>query len=230
VDIRATKPQKHHRAPRNIRLRALGAKSLPASVRVLYAKRLIRGKRFNRYELLFVAVNKAGGATGAMGPPALAAKEHDDVDLMDVLVAFLGGKVRPHKCHECGADVEAGLEDECEECIANRMWAESETEDYPSSGPRQNELLKERWTEGGDPSAVFDKTVETGHYDDGHAFGWNVNGAEKVERTIEQVVLDAVIEPDILLQNLEQNAGTDLDGNGSVGQQINTVVGPPAVM
>lgn len=70
----------------------------------------------------------------------------------------------------------------------------------------------------GDTSALADPNLETGHYDDGHAFGWTAktrNQQFDLWRTLTTAVINKHL--DGLISALESKVGTDLDADGVVG-------------
>lgn len=61
--------------------------------------------------------------------------------------------------------------------------------------------------------------LDTGHYDDGHAFGWKVNTKAEEQKALESTVnefLDGT-EPELFVPMIEPDLGVDLNGDGVVG-------------
>jgi hypothetical protein len=113
-----------------------------------------------------------------------------------------------------------------------------------------DDLTTRDWTRGGQllgnkgEQLVFDgppsgdqtqdQKLDTGHYDDGHSFGWsNSKSAERdvwkdltYELDAHQAMADIVVK-------IETHLKTDINGDGQVGTTTNTntgtTVGPPVV-
>lgn len=75
--------------------------------------------------------------------------------------------------------------------------------------------------------------IDTGHYDDGHSFGWKPAGTAKAIDTWLHLSADnAPYEK--LIEKIERNLSADLDGDGKVarggsGGVVDTEVGPPII-
>lgn len=76
--------------------------------------------------------------------------------------------------------------------------------------------------------------IDTGHYDDGHAFGWKSAGTKKALG--DWLHLSANNEPyEELIERIEFDIHADLDGDGEIGGgsgggiKIETEVGPPQI-
>lgn len=84
------------------------------------------------------------------------------------------------------------------------------------------------------PSDPFDlgpSLIDTGHYDDGHSFGWNSAGTKPA--IADWLRLSANNAPyEELIESIERRMGEDLDGDGEVaagGGRVDTEVGVPVI-
>lgn len=201
------------KAPR-VRLAAPGARKLPSSVKVLWATRSVRTKRARRYAGFVLVIRRADVRA------AHAANEQDAPDIFDLIFAAAGGR-----CVDCGQA----------ETVSAR--------DLDLFGARQakplEDLFRQDWK---DPEAIFggdhrrgDPTLDTGHYDDGHSFGWGTGRRPALRPPdVQRVDIDLVKdlglgEPARIVSDLEVATKVDLNGDGAIGassgQQINTTVG-----
>jgi len=230
----------------HIRLRAPHAKRLPPSVRVLTATRFRRSKHGGTYSALVIVVNRATPATA--GARSRAAEQN----FLDIL--FSG--TPKSRCPSCGFDEpDAGFIDGmCSTCHSMHSLMEAITAANADQlvGDAGNlrvlhDRIKLDWTNKGNSDAVFgnpsnhdppDPYLDSGHYEDGHAFGWGLKTKPQIIQA-EHSVIDDIIKDDQvnLVPHLEAASGTDLNANGQIdqpttggGQQITTVVGPPVVL
>jgi hypothetical protein len=83
----------------------------------------------------------------------------------------------------------------------------------------------------GDRGVNADPKLETGHYDDGHSFGWKTGKVP--ERDVWKHLTNAVIADNGLadiIAKLEAELATDINGDGKVGGSgTNTTVGQPVI-
>ena len=196
------------KAPR-LRLRFPGAASLPPSVRILWATRRARRGRTTTFHVLLMSIHVAG-------PTARAAQTSGESGLVaDAIVAYVTGGY-PRLVLKYGY-----LQ------VANASGA-------PASA--QSRLYETfQGLKDSEGESVFgsgrltDPDLDTGHYDDGHAFGWRREGqttawARLTEFTNGQ--LDKVVE------EIEAALAVDVDGDGDkggAGATIDTTVGPPII-
>jgi hypothetical protein len=189
-----------------LRLRFPKAAQLPPSVRILWAKRRVRRGRRTTFHLLFLSINVAT-------PPTARAAQ---VDLHDFVVIYLTrGGLRPEY----------------------RPTYDLAAPDYSMmSGPQQSalEAVVERNWQTADGESAFaatpaNPTLDTGHYDDGHAFGWNPQGQTAAWTSLTEFgnkQLDQVI------AEIEASLAVDIDGDGDKGANggtVDTTVGPPVI-
>ncbi|HEX4804998.1 MAG TPA: hypothetical protein VFU94_03775 [Conexibacter sp.] len=201
-------------APRRIRLAAPGARKLPPSVKVLWATRSIRVKGGRRYAGFVLVVRRADVRA------AHAASEEDEPTIFDLIFAAAAGR-----CVGCG---------QAETVSMRNLDLFGAGQDKPLE-----DLFRRDWK---DPEAIFgsgrrtpDPTLDTGHYDDGHAFGWGTGrrlalrppDVRRVDIDLVQDLLDE--QQGRIVSDLEVATKVDLSGDGVVGagsgQQINTTVG-----
>ena len=102
--------------------------------------------------------------------------------------------------------------------------------DAPITQPRKMKRLLEYG------NVEDDNMIDTGHYDDGHSFGWHTAGIKRavgdwinLSRTVDAAYAD-------LVEKIESRLQEDFDGDGEVGSSagsgggtIDTEVGPPVI-
>jgi hypothetical protein len=202
---------------RRVRIGAPGAHGLPPSVKVLWATRSIATKGGRRYAGLVFVVRRAEASASARA----AGDAPDEPNIVDLIF-----RAAPGGCVDC------------------RMTETVTLRDVDLFMPRQVKPLDNLFRRDWEP--VFgagghepDPTLDTGHYDDGHSFGWGApkrpslppRDVERVEIDLVQDLLDA--QPGRLVPDLELATKVDLSGDGKVGtssgQRIDTRVGQPVV-
>lgn len=87
------------------------------------------------------------------------------------------------------------------------------------------------------PGDLGDSLIDTGHYDDGHSFGWHTAGIKAA--TGDWLNLSRSVDADYadLVDKIERRLQEDFDGDGEVGGKgggsgggaIETEVGPPVI-
>lgn len=227
--------------PRRMSLGAPKLGELPPAVKVLFATRSAPLRRGRRYMAIVFVVRKAGGAPLAYG--AGLPHEPNMVDLI-----FAGGSGSWSVCKGCGHERPRSdlQEDLCTDCGAARATSQlfaikNADKARPGRLSVLNDLFRSDWTRNGDPEPVFggpggqpDPTLETGHYDDGHSFGWGTPPRPTLPPPdvlrVEIDLVEDLIErqPAQLVPDLELATAVDLNGDGAIGptQQIDTRVGP----
>src|SRR5581483_11658659 len=127
---------------------------------------------------------------------------------LEMIVAGAAGLGSDGECARCGVTLSDELGHLCDQCQAEdarvRLGGALDLKELEAMLPKDT-----------DPVFALDPTVDTGHYDDGHAFGWGIRPAG-IAPTVHHV-LDAVLagEPKTVVPALEAHAGVDLDGNGT---------------
>ncbi|HEX7292636.1 MAG TPA: hypothetical protein VF250_16065 [Conexibacter sp.] len=240
VDVTTAHPG---RLPRRVSLGARRLGRLPSSVKVLFATRSIRIRGGRRYMGAVFVVRRveASAAARTAGAP-------HEPNIVELIFGGDGGSWSV--CSGCGAERPTGFLAEGELCSAcDEARFESQLAGVKNADKAKRrrlsvlaDLFKADWTKHGDAEAVFgsgrsDPTLETGHYDDGHSFGWGtpprptLPPADVINVQIDLV--EDLIErrPAQLMPDLEVAAAIDLNGDGVVGvqQRIDTRVGPPVI-
>jgi hypothetical protein len=242
MDVTAAHPQ---RLPRRVSLGAPGLGKLPPSVKVLFATRSKRIRRGRRYMAAVFVVRRVEARATLAAHVAGAPHEPNIVELI-----FGGDGGSWSVCSGCGAERPTGFLAEgelCSACDAARFESQlAAIKDADKRKPRRrstlNELFRADWTKSGDAEGIFDRqppdpTLETGHYDDGHSFGWGTPPRPTLPPAdVTRVEIDLVEDlierqPAQLMPDLEVATAVDLDGDGAIGpkQQIDTRVGPVVI-
>jgi len=204
--------------PLRAKLRVKNAPKLPPSVKVLFATRSIATAHGRRYVAAIFIVRKAGAQAYSAAAPPLPAN-------LDLLM-WMGEREA-----EWTSQVVA---------IRNADKAKRRSRKTSTLG----DLFRSDFTARGDPGLVFDNpsgtpdpTLDTGHYDDGHSFGWGTPPRPTLPPPdvirVEIDLVEDLIErqPSQLMRDLEVATAVDLDGDGAIGpqQQIDTRVGPVVI-
>jgi hypothetical protein len=238
VELKVTgKPAR--KLPRHVRIGFVKRGSLPPSLRVLTVTRAFKSGKGMTYAAAIIAVNRAGAAG------ARAAADDDEPTLLDLVF-----DKRRSTCQNCGHTLTPGEYDfnggfcPCRMRARKVQQATAVNVDAGASSGKLHDLFKADFSRGGDTVQVFgdpqsgksaDPSLDTGHYDDGHAFGWNIKTKPEIIQ-VEHHVIDDIIEgqqPNIVPE-LEVAGNVDLNGNGKIdqpgsGQQVTTIVGPPVI-
>lgn len=211
---------------RRLAFRAPRARSLPPSVRLLSLTRSVRTRRSVRHLALVLAIRKKRAAASG----AVAAQNEGKRGF--VALSFetgLSGVTECRGCEDLSRDL--GPTGFCRGCTEG---AEIQaTLDADKERSRDLFELVKQLEDDWPAKAAQDPSLDTGHYDDGHAFGWKVRGERAEAKVMVDLVADLKAFEDertlrAALQHLEANIGVDVDGDGSVGveQTIDTEVGP----
>ena len=222
-------------AGRKVRVRFPHAGSLPSSVKVLFARKTIRRKHSTTLGLLLVIVNRADAKARAAQADNLKLLEEDKnkcglYGLCMLLANNPPSYPRPEGYYSQSKNGVSG------------QWADSQSAG-PYGAHRVGRVLTDLFSgvAEGDNAMVFENTntpidpnLDTGHYDDGHSFGWNVKTQTEEHEVLIDLVKDLGEEqPSAILPALEVAGGVDLNGNGAIdspsqaGTGIDTTVGPP---
>jgi len=184
---------------------------------VVWVTRTIRKKRSVTYAVLVIAVRKAkpgsNGSAHASGEP----------DLVELVVHPGEGRCDAcEKWHDRRDLVNTGL---CETCNKLRLLdlafkaAMKRNVDLAPPADDLMKLTRDNFTNNGDSDAVFNAKhprIDTGHYDDSHAFGWHVHGKTETAQLVHHVVDDVLKgQQALLLGALAAHAGVDLNGDGT---------------
>jgi hypothetical protein len=234
------------------------ARSLPPSVRILYLRRTFRTRTAVRSTLFLVAVNRAQPGSAprsaalaqpAQLPPNLCFTSATQAPIIrapvsDEAYAYLvyGPPEKPRLAYsECRVSLpQAGL--------GGVLAVNPDLSSRPLAASGRRELMESVLLvdEPGDSAvdrALGDPKLDTGHYDDGHSFGWNVK-TKAQERAVFDDILKFIAHRNSLsglVPMLEQDTGADLNGDGTIGapactgnppqsgSTICTTVGQPVV-
>ncbi|HMJ96929.1 MAG TPA: hypothetical protein VK486_13810 [Thermoleophilaceae bacterium] len=188
--------------PRKLRIRARRAKALPPSVRVLWATRVIRRKRTITYATLMLAINKASRK-------ASAAQSDGDLDPdvgggipSEYLLFFFNGGVEPDEWK-----------------AVNKPGHEAAVNATNVPRKKLTDLFEGVKNSFGDAFGLRptnDPSLETGHYDDGHAFGWKPARQNDTWNAL-TTSLAAKRDMDEVVAQVESNLGVDIDADGDRG-------------
>jgi hypothetical protein len=227
--------------PARLRLLPQRLGRLPASVRILYATRTIRKKRSTTYLLAQVAVNavtkQAPAQARAAGPGSEPAEGQllggggKGMRLSDdaTLALFYGAPVGVLAVLR---QEERDYEDEADAQSKAVLTAQA---DLATKAAAKATLAALSAVTDPNGDGKLDPGLDTGNYDDGHAFGWKVD-TKAEELNVWNDLTKATTLGDFIA-TLENDLGADINGNGvldepgttSGGEQIGTVVGAPVV-
>ncbi len=231
----------HGAPPTRLSLTLPNRFGLPDSVRFFYARRHISTAPL-RYELLLLAVNRASGRSVASARASRSSKRrhsrHHRARARAARVQFNAGSIvlhypsRPafgHTCGSCGRKLPRSTN--CKRCWFKRtvirqvQAVNADTASAIDLGSL-TALLRAGWTTGGDSSAVFgnpaagtpgDPTLDTGHYDDHRAFGWERASLRDPGPVLHTVVDDLLTgQQQQIIPALELFAQADLNANGKL--------------
>jgi hypothetical protein len=190
------------------------------SVRLLWATRSFRKKGSVTYDLMVVAVRKPGAAG--------ARAAYDDPTLIDAFLNW-GGQVIT--CGSCGGIHQGTLykdNEYCDSCHGHMaIQKANQLYDADHASPGKFHTLTDLFAgpaggnqivfEGGAADDKVDPTIDSGHYDDGHSFGWKVvDNSDSLDKLLEHIADNIVAgQQDQLIPTLEVHSGVDLNGDGS---------------
>jgi hypothetical protein len=216
------------KVPRHVRVTARKPSRLPPSDLGLYA---IYGRQRGRVAILtaytILLRQKPAGARGSgLAQASVEGEEGADIHFAFLAQALAGEKV-----------VRGETRDEEQTRILTQLM----------SKPRQTEpspKLEDLLREGGvappkafeDPGNLGKSLLDTGHYDDGHSFGWKKAGTEEAIGNWQRLSENNAPYEELIKQ-IEFDLSADLNGDGVVekpkaippGTSIGTEVGPPVI-
>lgn len=209
--------------PKRLTLRPQKLRSLPPSVRVLYAQRTVRRRHATIYELVLITVNVA--------KPAASAARATETKELNGIAAFLLFMGSPNAAIEYQKAVDKGEFAGLVVTDARRGASNADLFTRVADGENLTGFVGGIVDPNGDGKA--DPGLDTGHYDDGHAFGWGIRSKADEKRTFRELLNDNLSE--YILQ-LEDSFEYDIDGDGAIekpgsggGQQVDTQVGEPVI-
>ena len=215
--------------PRRLRFSPQRFKHLPRSVRVVVGSRVSRSRRRTRFQVLVLAINQARpSARRAPGPGGPRPPPKDQlVELLargsaadtQLLLLFMGTPVAPVEFEQSG-DAQGGKVPDGSVVSADAEAA-ANADLGPAGvvpfGPAATELF------GSQEDQPLDPNVDTGHYDDGHAFGWGVKGRRETADLLRDAFEASL---DELIATIEHDIAADVNGDGRVSAGIDTTTGP----
>jgi hypothetical protein len=216
--VKLTVKGKQRGLPKRLKLRPQKLGSLPPSVRVLYAQRTIRRKRSTVYSLALLTVNVA--------KPGAAKATQEPVQINDffTFLIFLASPDAAVQFQKSG-----GVRGDPSMKMTEDSWGAFNA-DLIKEAKGLTDALGLVIDPNGD--GKIDPGLDTGHYDDGHAFGWGIKTNADEKKTWGELVKQSL---DQYIAALEEGFQYDVDGDGAVekpappGQHIDTQVGAPVV-
>lgn len=253
--LKMTVKGKSRRMPKGLRLKPRKLSSLPPSVRVLYARRTIRAKRKTTYALLLLTVNAVTAKASTMAVAAenghkgggglLKSGKGGDKTLttMAELALFFGSPVAANVIQQQQDELdEQARADEFVDFLVKLEAQQTTNADLAS--PQQVAKVGRTLTDlfqgvkDGRNGLVFeqpqgsDPNLDTGHYDDGHAFGWGVKTPAQELNVFANLAAFINGQVDQLVAQIEADMSADVNGDGAVappGQTIDTTIGAPVI-
>ena len=230
------------RLPARLRLSAPRMRSLPPSVRILYARRTTRTKPAVTYRLVLLAINVAARQATTQARAAQDSSPPAEGHLLDpnplLRFNFPTAKLNVFAGRNSGRTSEQDIK------FFNEMFDGVRLHERASASSWRNVdldfagvahlTLEDVKPVLGGPNNPEPK-LDTGHYDDGHAFGWRPQGEKQALHDLTNANVDQ------LIVDLERDMGADINGDGTIGspQACNratspgpstcTTVGPPVV-
>jgi hypothetical protein len=202
-----------------------GVRSLPPSVRILYLRRTFRTQGSVKTVVLFLVINRAPpeGPTRAApdcsggGSPLAGPVRHRNYGLIDLgantpIAPYLSCDEREKSvtAHVAGnADLAKGFQVKSAQWPLNDLFS---GRSYPPQAPTPSQINKD----------LSDPNLDTGHYDDGHAFGWKVQ-TKDVWVTLSTLFFDK--KPAESVDGIENFVHTDLNADGKTGTGSGTGTG-----
>jgi hypothetical protein len=245
--LKVTVKGKGRRLSARLRLRPKKLSSLPPSVRVLYARRKIRRKHSTTYALALLSVNVAGAQAKTSALAQAGGEQHEGQLLNGSKGAFHGFGPDATMALFFGSPLAAEFlqqeEDDsydAEQLRLRTLLRTTSAANADLASPAQAQKIGQTLNElfsGAKGDLVFgdnqqDPTLDTGHYDDGHAFGWNVKTSEDEKKVFSDLGAFTNNQLSALIANIERDMGADVNGDGAIaapGQTIDTTIGPPTI-
>lgn len=218
------------KAPRSLKPRLKSRTRLGHSYSGIYAVYRKRHGRVTALTFVTLLLHRDGAKPASASSDA-GASAKNEVDPLTIAFLLSG-------MHSGGS-----FEEESEEpggpspdlfAIVQRLGA-----DAPIARPKKMRSLLEYGNveepPAGHPGDLGDSFVDTGHYDDGHSFGWHTAGIKQAVGDWVHLSQAADASYAELVEKIEQRLREDLDGDGEVGGSgeaggtIETEVGPPTI-
>ena len=210
--FRLTVPSKAF--PVRLALRPLDASSLPPSVRVIYGRRSIRSGSSTTYALVLLVINRAPGRSLARSHvDQLPMFTGEDMSFAADLALFFGSPAAAAYLKE-EATVHVATGKPVPQATRAKATLAANA-DLASAAQAKQAFSAFKALEF-DANGELDPGVETGHYDDGHAFGWK--GSAAAERKALGDLSDlGRANTDALIADIERDLRADINGDGKIG-------------
>jgi hypothetical protein len=219
LEVRALKHGRG-RPPVRLSFSVPGRFSLPESVRIFYASRRLTGLR---YELMFVAINRASGRRFQ------ASAASTQVNAGRVVLRFPSRPSFGKSCGTCGKLFPRVTR--CKSCWFKKTATRNVQAVNADTGSATDlagllGMLRAAWTTAGGTAPVFgdpaggvprDRTLSSGYYDDHRAFGWDrasLANTAPLMRTVVDELLSG--QQQRLIPDLELIGQADLNANGQL--------------
>jgi len=219
-------------APRRLKPKLPNRAKLGADERGIYAvyrKRHGRTTALTFVSLLLRQVNPAGPARPAPMPLASASEEN-----------FLGVELGLFFLQSHLIDEEAMEREEARREEGAKLLALIQVigDDAPIElSPRMGQILEYGGVvepPASNPGKLGKSLLDTGHYDDGHSFGWDSAGVKPAIGSWLNLTAGTDVPYERLIEEIESRLEADLDGDGSVdepkaGGVVETEIGKPVI-
>jgi hypothetical protein len=182
--------------PSRFRVRGFNRRALPSSVRVLWATRVIRRRRTITFASLILAINRAER-------PTAGASQDDDGEAF--FLYLLNGGVEGARPAERQAVTIFDAPDTSPPRIFRQMEQRLETD-----------WMKDGRSVFDNPPPGTERFIDTGHYDDGHSFGWRPRRQDEAWNALTTSDFGRE-QMDEVISKIENNLGVDIDADQDKG-------------
>jgi hypothetical protein len=218
------------KAPRSLKPRLKNRARLGHSYSGIYAVYRKRHGRVTALTFVTLLLHRDSAKTArASGDASASVKEEVD----PLTIAFLLAGMHSDGSFEEGSEEPGGSSPDLF-TVVQRLGA-----DAPITPPKKMRPLLEYGNveepPAGRPGDLGDSFVDTGHYDDGHSFGWHTAGIKQAAGDWVHLSQAADASYAELVETIERRLKEDLDGDGEAGGSgkpggtIETEVGPPTI-
>jgi hypothetical protein len=197
------------RAPKKFTVRPKKPKSLPASVRVIWASRVIETRKSVTLSILQVAINAAKPAT-----PARIAAKQTETPALELYIQEIWTKTESERIGASDYTSHVHVQGwKAEQLGVENADLATPTEIHPLF-----QGIQDDYTDKKTLRTLFEESppLDTGHYDDGHAFGWKSTGTREAFKDVTGATLQTESFKRIVLP-LEDDLVVDIDGDGLAG-------------
>ena len=218
------------KAPRSLKPRLKNGTRLGHSYSGIYAVYRKRHGRVTALTFVTILLHRDRPKTARASGDASASTK-DEVDPLTIAILLAG--MHPDGSYEAESEEPGGHSPDLF-AIVQRLGSEA-----PITRPRKMMPLLEYGNvdepPAGHPADLGDSFVDTGHYDDGHSFGWHTAGIKQAVGDWVHLSQAADSSYAELVEKIERRLNEDLDGDGEVGGSgkaggtIETEVGAPTI-